>query len=612
MRISIKRDLRGRFGIPPMAAFQLKAATQGFTEGSYGAFVRETIAFANFRKFVHDSKVFDHLNVSVNTLTIGALAGVVGLIIASNRLKTKGEEIPRDVVKAMAQHFGLLTQDDKDMFDDYWPMIHEGRNFAKSEKKQIELDLDQAYQMLAETAAGRGRFADAGDSRARPVTWRRIKDSRDFTHYVVFSDIHFSNLPDERARLNYAKEENLALYLRVLEHYADEQAWCLVENGDIEECVIVETTADDGLARNRLRGSLPVDFDAADWGPFLQHRYRKRREALRDIFEALRYSYYQLIKTRFIADGERYIRLTGNHDTYSDEPFERDLLTMIQDELDGYPIYDVLRIVQPETGRISHVVMHGHQFDTVSLQHGDIKYALSCGEVFSEATAWTNEGPDRYWDAHASSGCIHRGRAFRNILAVERPGDVDLSDALALILRAASPLIPMPAPGRPARMELRNIVEWLMAHEVGWEYFEHEDPFHALGLELLTGEDAFKFRHLNEVVLTERYDRYYSQIVGRGERAPMLILGHTHEPRHNAENPDNRVVPGYMNSGSAGRFHNLIWCVEITPEGERVVSWSRVGRQLRRTVWRPVPGSQAGGGPTEAHLEPQQPTILDW
>lgn len=619
MKISVQSELRGKFGIPETGEFSLRDATLGFTQGSYGAFVREKIAIDNIGTFIMDTgllqRIATNAGLGAGSVLFAQIQGIVTsalpiprIIIAATITALQNKQIQRDVVKAMAQHFGLVTQADKDMFDDYWHMIFEGREFARKHGKEIEEDLDGAYQMLAELAAKQGAYAQTAPQEGRLVTWSRIKDSSDFSHYVIFSDHHFTNLPNSRARLNYAKEDNLDLYLRVLDHYADAPEWCLVENGDIEECVIFETTAADAVIRKDTRKDMPIDLSNPEWEPFLRHRYDQRIVALNNVFAEFE-PYYEKIKTRFINDGERYVRLTGNHDTYSQSPFEEELLSMISYKLEGYPIHDILRIGNGD--QVSHIVMHGHQFDSVSLQHGKKNFALSCGEVFSESTAWINEGPDRYWDAHASCGWIHDERIFLNTLARETPGNVSAFLTAHFVLGM---LVGDLQPGSNVRNTVKPSVEKMMKHEIAWEYFDHEDPVHALGLEVLTGEDVFKFRHLNEINLTEKYAEYYEKLeqpsANEQWNAPILILGHTHEPRHNAVDADGVDWPAYMNSGSAGRFHNLIWCVEITPEGEQIVSWSQVGRQLHRTVWRPTPERVANGISQPAHLSPSQPEIF--
>jgi hypothetical protein len=94
---------------------------------------------------------------------------------------------------------------------------------------------------------------------------------------------------------------------------------------------------------------------------------------------------------------------------------------------------------------------------------------------------------------------------------------------------------------------------------------------------------------------------------------PTLICGHTHEVRDRAtftnalavpftvakkRAPSTLVPPGapnanvytrYMNSGSAGRFENLIWCIEINDKTASVFSWTNSGTsdriRLKKMKW---------------------------
>ena len=102
-----------------------------------------------------------------------------------------------------------------------------------------------------------------------------------------------------------------------------------------------------------------------------------------------------------------------------------------------------------------------------------------------------------------------------------------------------------------------------MGHEVAWEYFEHDDPYMAFVKEVCTGDEFFKYRHLNEDALANAILRLNS-----GD-FPTLICGHSHEPRdrsrfHNAKGKmppggnDKNVFTRYMNSGSAGRFDTML------------------------------------------------------
>jgi hypothetical protein len=52
-------------------------------------------------------------------------------------------------------------------------------------------------------------------------------------------------------------------------------------------------------------------------------------------------------------------------------------------------------------------------------------------------------------------------------------------------------------------------------------------------------------------------------------------------------NPETDQVAGhYLNSGSAGRFEGLIWCVEVGETGDRIVSWSSANGALKKITWR--------------------------
>jgi hypothetical protein len=125
-----------------------------------------------------------------------------------------------------------------------------------------------------------------------------------------------------------------------------------------------------------------------------------------------------------------------------------------------------------------------------------------------------------------------------------------------------------------------------MGHEVAWEYFENEDPYMAFVKEVCTGDEFFKYRHMNEAVLANAILR----LNGNLKDFPTLICGHTHEPSDRSkfrnstditppDTPDRNLFTRYMNTGSAGRFENLIWCIEITGSTAKVHSWSNSGTE---------------------------------
>jgi hypothetical protein len=87
--------------------------------------------------------------------------------------------------------------------------------------------------------------------------------------------------------------------------------------------------------------------------------------------------------------------------------------------------------------------------------------------------------------------------------------------------------------------------------------------------EVWTGQEFFKFRHTDEPVITSLLkQRFKNQ-----KQQPTLVLGHTHEVRLNSVDKSGNVESKYLNSGTAGRFQNLIWALEIDNGTPRIVSW---------------------------------------
>ncbi|MEM1234587.1 MAG: hypothetical protein AAGH70_10705, partial [Pseudomonadota bacterium] len=415
--------------------------------------------------------------------------------------------------------------------------------------------------------------------------WDRIDDAPIAQNYVVFSDHHMMDFSSDFSLPNFFLDHNLDLYLDVLDVYANDPSWVLMENGDVEECVIFEVSQGDAALREQLsrkKKDYPVTQSSDDWSAFMSHRYAERESVLAQLLLSPNFRpYYDKIRDRFVAPG-RYVRLTGNHDTYSDTTRERVLRDMIEDHL-GTSVLDVATIRRND--EITHLVMHGHQFDSVSIMSGSVPYALSLGEMFSENLSWLYEGPDRFWPDKDTRAWI-AGAPVKNVLARETPngGSIDFAVAFNNLLGGGAGV----AVRETVKDSPRSILEQALGHEIAWEYFENSDPYYALALEVLTGDEWFKFRHLDERKLCQRYESRYATHAGfpLPSPPPKIVLGHTHEPRINAADPLRNTQASYLNSGSAGRFENLIWAVEIREfGGDRVVSWSRVNGRLRKTIW---------------------------
>jgi UDP-2,3-diacylglucosamine pyrophosphatase LpxH len=557
MPISVKADIK------PLYKFGRDFSLRG-TPG----FVRDTpeVAGRSYLNFVRNAAAdqsFDRFHSSW-----GVLAGP-----------------EKDVNRALAMKFNL-RQGDLPTYDELWKIVSKAHDFKKksSTETAILADLDAAYGLAA-------KLANGGSLTGNPKTWSRVTERTD-ANFVVFSDFHMTDFTSISLP-NYFKDFNLPLYLSVLRHYRALGDFTVVENGDVEECVIYEPTLADSKARQKAFKALPVVASDPKWDDFLDLRYAARLDALNTVIAGFG-DYYVLIKNEFIAR-DRYVRLTGNHDTYLPEARERDLLNRIEGHL-GVPVFDVMRVNR--SGSPGYLVMHGHQFDTVSIQHGTTAFAKSLGEVFSETSSWIYQGPDRFWTSSDTNRWIN-GANFGNFLARETSGEFD-GDAAWHLLFGSKPKI---------RSDAADFVEQLLGHEIAWEYFENDDPFNAFALEVITGEEMFKFRHLNERELCSEYANKFMGLQQQpfSKPIPKLVLGHTHEPRQNSVNPSSGTEAyWYLNSGAAGRFENLIWCVEVTGSEDAIVSWSMVDGKLRKITWEPVHEEQTLQIPTGGSITSHQ------
>ena len=102
----------------------------------------------------------------------------------------------------------------------------------------------------------------------------------------------------------------------------------------------------------------------------------------------------------------------------------------MEDKLGG-GVFDALWIKR--NGQIAYVVTHGHQYDESCMQHGDIPFAKSLGEVYSECLGWCNQGGDRIW-RESDSKRWYVGTTFLNELAGSEPMDYPHDAAGDLVL----------------------------------------------------------------------------------------------------------------------------------------------------------------------------------
>lgn len=550
----------------------------------------------------------------------------------------------RDLAKATARKFNLL-ESEEDIFDELWILAKVSRDYKKEEKTNIENDIKKAYELTAKIAA---ESEDADYFKHNPTLARQI--SRNDSLFVIFSDFHMTAYKNKP---NYFDEFNYTLYTNVLKSYYAKYDYCLVENGDVEECIISEFTLKEASERTESapksltiepfhpmqipitnKHDFPITANDNDgkWDVFLSARYKIREANLEAIITKYK-DYYALIREKFISKG-KYVRIAGNHDTYLDDGQggdETGLKIKIEEELQRHmlpkfyvTVQDILKIKR--SGEVKYVVMHGHQFDTEGIQIGDIPYAKSIGEMGSECLAWCNEGADRIWQmddtkkwyiGNSQDPAVTTKGNFRNVLAREEPSDYkhDAGTESGSLLGGGSFDL-LVANTNQIKDDPKGWAENVLGHEIAWEYFENsENAFNAYTLEYWTGDEGFKMRHLNEIELCEKYRHEYLKLkkdeLGEDYNpnvlpVPKLILGHTHEPRQNSVKylPIDLVYPfnlpattddlisdpyyWYLNTGSAGRYENLIWCVEILENIDKICSWSEVDGKLKKIVWKSV------------------------
>ncbi|MEN0067036.1 MAG: hypothetical protein AAGA48_33205 [Myxococcota bacterium] len=369
---------------------------------------------------------------------------------------------------------------------------------------------------------------------------------------VIFSDHHI--LPDEN-RQSGVWRANRDGYTRILQHYG-ENDWTVVEDGDIEDLVILEPDVTEGLyaevltggsrrrvrtrhARDLLRGiaSNPV----ATFEALVQARI-PRRQAQYDAIRSApgNQAYYDTLR-QLHASGQ-LIRVAGNHD-YN--------LQALKTGEDFVRPVDVA-IIDRERPM---AILHGHQFDQATAPG----IATLYGEVISECLGVWYQGPDRTWGAHEVSRILRGG--FPNRLSTHGHGNRGALGAMATALLAS---------GDGAVDEWAEAWEALFGHPIAWEYAaENWQASARYGVyqpekiieQAMLGKQFFKFRHLDEMAVVLGLERWRVDA--------DLVLGHTHEVRTVPSGPLGR----YYNSGAAGRFERLIWALEADPEGTTVVAW---------------------------------------
>ncbi len=366
---------------------------------------------------------------------------------------------------------------------------------------------------------------------------------------VIFSDHHI--LPSSH-RQSAVWRANRDPYVKVLRHYG-ESGYLVVENGDVEELVILEPSHTlkayakvyEALG-DKKSNPLTLLKQFRQDPLHLEHVMRlergnfRRQQLLSILKDPHNRAYYDTLSQ--LSGSQQLLRLAGNHDYQLQE-------------FDGVPDHLVPADVMILGTDRPTVVMHGHQFDAVT----NPAVAPFCGEVISECLGVFYQGPDRYWSPHEVERMVKVG--FPNRLSTHPPHTSAASSFISAMMAS----------------EAKDDEEWasaweaLLGHPIAWEYGASNwnasvrSGFARPGNMIenaMAGRQFFKCRHLDEWDLVQGLQEW---------GVPMrLALGHSHEVR-NWTVSEGEI--SYCNSGAAGRFARLIWALEIDSDQLTVVGW---------------------------------------
>lgn len=491
--------------------------------------------------------------------------------------------IKKNIISALGKAYNINSESDMNSFDDLWEIFQIGNKYNKVNKDEIENSLQYNYKCLIAAILNTDSFEIklnlSGASKKVTIkenVFGKIKSIPDSVNTVIFSDHHmtFNN-----HRHNYFSKWNKKLYLELLKWYADKD-FSLIENGDVEEYVIFDPALPDnkivGRYRNLAKGN--KDIKKIDWCELVNERIKNRIKILSKIVED-NSDYYNLVRDLFIKRGtEYYTKISGNHDPYNSGKIKNILPSDMGDH-----IYDALTIKKGSGDESSFFVTHGHQFDEATLP----QHAFAIGEVYSESVGWTIQGADRIWDHNKTERWTNpdlKTVFFNNQLAI---GKFNLDKREIKNVKIPGTQIPI----SDAIIEFLS-EELLLGHEVAWEYFDSKTKAGAFQ-EIFSGDEYLKMRHLSETTLVNTYNNYSNiSDLNKLKYIPKVIIGHTHEPRHNSRYANGKIAKNYLNTGSAGRFINLIWGIEIINGNPNVISWSNynfIGNKikLKKYHWKP-------------------------
>jgi predicted phosphodiesterase len=453
--------------------------------------------------------------------------------------------LERDILRCVGEKYRIKTKADKECFKELWKVYKESKDFRKSHRDDLMRETAVAFNYLRGAADGKEQH-QFGQRHTR-----RLRLDR---KCVVFSDHHMAY----RGHHLDLFRKNVKLYSEALTKY-HQAGFTLIEAGDVYELVIFNPVL------SHVKKLVEKLDDPDPWPGIQEYRQKSRLEQLKLIIETYGDILFRQIADKFHKDG-RYVLVSGNHDL----DLQREEFTTVLRQI--YPDISIADfVVLEDKGEYPRVIIaHGHQFDETTTP----KYANRLGETISDCLGWAFEGADRMWRWKGDSERWGKGgKRFGNLLASGEPSDLEWQG-----------LIIDPFPANLTEAAVENLSQ---KHEIAWEYFDSDTPFKAITKEVMTGKRFFKVRHLKEQWMVHELEEAFKG----APRVPTLVLGHTHEVRHDALDEKGKPYTHYANAGTAGRFENLIWGLEIVDGKCRVVSWHfpdypGTGKPCRR-VWNP-------------------------
>ena len=459
------------------------------------------------------------------------------------------------LAKRTASGFGLNLDDpeDRKAFRAAWAVSKVWRrlidDFAEGRYPGMSLDkpVDDAFGTIKTMVDTRDPVSKHG---YRFLSHRLAKQK-----YVVFSDHHWSTKAN---RQNFFAS-NRKLYIDALKRYRD-AGYIVIENGDVEEMLVRRYPSAE--YRRWLRLSFPE----------LQERRRALRLQMLEQTLKARENQALYAALSSLSAGQQLVRTVGNHDPDLHLPEFYELLrTKIAD------LHKPADFIFLERGtRVETIIAHGHHFDVFT----NPTNAPYLGELIAETLSWAYQGPDRNWRWAWRNGNVRKwidgSIPFLNEMVTD--------DHLALNLRTMF--------CKNEKVTLEAALETLLEKNVAWEYFLSDTPLKAYTEEVLNGLAFFKFRHMDEV----RIMKSWNQTFPDPKKRPKLLLGHSHEVRINPRLPGTKQPYRFLlNSGTAGRFENLVWGLELDNGKAQVVGWTHANRTSKTEPHRFVYREQGNG-----------------